>query len=136
MNVEAHRELTAEPTRTHIDLPGLLAMRCYAAMAIMLFHLIALPKLQIPAYLSFVPTNFSLGVPLFYTVSAFGLFVGYAGRIGSRAELREFYILRFLRIAPLFYDGFLLSIVLDTGRQAVPDLPVHQFWTVHLQFSA
>lgn len=78
-------------------------MRCYAAMAIMLFHLVALPKLQIPDYLSFIPTHFGFGVPLFYIVSAFGLFVGYAGRIQSRADLREFYTRRFLRIAPLFY---------------------------------
>jgi peptidoglycan/LPS O-acetylase OafA/YrhL len=68
-----------------------------------LFHLVALPKLEIPVYLSFIPTHFGYGVPLFYTVSAFGLFVGYAGRIGSRAELREFYLRRFFRIAPLFY---------------------------------
>ncbi|MER8573382.1 acyltransferase [Mesorhizobium sp. M1409] len=103
MNVEVLRGQAAETARARIDLPGLLAMRCYAALAIMLFHLIALPKLQTPTYLSFIPTHFGFGVPLFYIVSAFGLFVGYAGRIGSRSELREFYLRRFFRIAPLFY---------------------------------
>lgn len=103
MNVGVLRGQATEAAPARIELPGLLAMRCYAALAIMLFHLIALPKLQIPDYLSFIPTHFGFGVPLFYIVSAFGLFVGYAGRIGSRAELREFYLRRFFRIAPLFY---------------------------------
>lgn len=76
MNVGAIEGQTVEAARARIELPGLLAMRCYAALAIMLFHLTALPKLQIPGYLSFVPTHFSFGVPLFYIVSAFGLFVG------------------------------------------------------------
>ncbi len=78
-------------------------MRCYAALSIFLVHLIALPKLPIPTYLWFLPAHFGNGVPLFYIVSAFGLFVGYRGRIKTRQELREFYLRRFLRIAPLFY---------------------------------
>ncbi|MES0002674.1 acyltransferase [Mesorhizobium sp. M0051] len=85
-------------------------MRCYAAISIVLVHLIALPQLQVPSYLWFVPAHFGNGVPLFYIVSAFGLFVGYSGRIGRRQELREFYLRRFLRIAPLFYFMMLIYI--------------------------
>ncbi|RWC32694.1 acyltransferase [Mesorhizobium sp.] len=110
MNVEIDRGRTLAVAKSRIELPGLLAMRCYAALSIVLVHLIALPKLQIPGYLWFVPTHFGNGVPLFYIVSAFGLFVGYSGRIGTRQELREFYLRRFLRIAPLFYFTMLFYI--------------------------
>ncbi|WP_181176339.1 acyltransferase [Mesorhizobium sp. B2-3-5] len=108
MNVEVAGKQTQ--TTARIELPGLLAMRCYAALAIVLVHLIALPKLPLPAYLNFIPMNFGYGVPLFYIVSAFGLFVGYAGGLGSRLELRDYYVRRFRRIAPLFYFVMLFYI--------------------------
>ncbi|MER8411806.1 MULTISPECIES: acyltransferase [unclassified Mesorhizobium] len=110
MNVEIDRRFVVKDAHSRIELPGLLAMRCYAALSIVLVHLIALPKLQIPGYLWFVPTHFGNGVPLFYIVSAFGLFVGYSGRIETRQELREFYLRRLLRIAPLFYFIMLFYI--------------------------
>ncbi|MER8674726.1 MULTISPECIES: acyltransferase [unclassified Mesorhizobium] len=98
-----------EDGSARIELPGLLAMRCYAALAVLLVHLITLPKLPIPAQLSFIPTHLIYGVPLFYVVSAFGLFVRYSGRIETQADLRDFYTRRFFRIAPLFY--FMMFIV-------------------------
>lgn len=103
MNPTIRDQSNAKTARARVELPGLLAMRCYAAMAIVLFHLIALPHLQVPPYLSFISTHFGFGVPLFYTVSAFGLFAGYAGRIDSLVDFRAFYLRRFFRIAPLFY---------------------------------
>lgn len=103
MSINISERSPSRAAHIRIELPGLLAMRCYAAMAIVLFHLVALAPLRTPNYLSFVSTHFGFGVPLFYTVSAFGLFVGYGDRINTRGELREFYLRRFLRIAPLFY---------------------------------
>ncbi|WP_181182962.1 acyltransferase [Mesorhizobium sp. B3-2-1] len=103
MRSEIEKANALEDAHSRIELPGLLAMRCYAALSIVLVHLIALPRLQIPSYLSFIPAHFGNGVPLFYIVSAFGLFVGYRGKIETRQKLREFYLRRFLRIAPLFY---------------------------------
>ncbi|MBZ9720348.1 acyltransferase [Mesorhizobium sp. AD1-1] len=102
MNIEIRPVLTENKT-ARIDLPGLLAMRCYAALSIVLFHMVWLTKLEIPDYLGFVRSHFGYGVPLFFIVSAFGLCVGYSGKIGSRDDLREYYLRRFLRIAPLFY---------------------------------
>ncbi|TGT85100.1 MULTISPECIES: acyltransferase [unclassified Mesorhizobium] len=110
MGFEIDKERDAKASNLRIELPGLLAMRCYAALSIVLLHLIELPKLQIPSYLWFVPTHFGNGVPLFYIVSAFGLFVGYSGKIETRQELRNFYLRRFLRIAPLFYFMMLFYI--------------------------
>ena len=83
-------------------------MRCYAAISIVLFHLVWLTKLQIPDYLWFIRSHFGNGVPLFFAVSAFGLFVGYSGKLSTRAELRDYYLRRFLRIAPFFY--FMMAI--------------------------
>ncbi|MER9723810.1 MULTISPECIES: acyltransferase [unclassified Mesorhizobium] len=103
MNLAISRAQAVDAYAARIELPGLLAMRCYAALSIFLVHLIALPNLPIPSQLSFILTHFGYGVPLFYAVSAFGLFVGYSGNIKTRADLREFYLRRFFRIAPLFY---------------------------------
>lgn len=110
MNTGSKNGEELAPPKLRIELPGLLAMRCYAALSIVLAHLIALPKLNIPSYLWFVPAHFGNGVPLFYVVSAFGLFVGYGGKIETREELRDFYLRRFLRIAPLFYFVMLFYI--------------------------
>lgn len=126
MNVETDREGDLGVSNLRIELPGLLAMRCYAALSIVLVHLIELPKLQIPSYLWFVPTHFGNGVPLFYIVSAFGLFVGYSGKIETRQELREFYLRRFLRIAPLFYFTMLFYIPLCRAMWGTT-IPLSQF---------
>lgn len=95
--------MTSNTASERHNLPGLLAMRWYAALSIVLVHLIALPKLRLPEYLTFVPNSFGNGVPLFYIVSAFGLFVGYHSKLQTRDQLAEYYRRRFFRIAPLFY---------------------------------
>jgi peptidoglycan/LPS O-acetylase OafA/YrhL len=90
-------------TKPPNKLPGLEALRFFAAAAIIIFHTTLLPGLVVPSSFSFVPTHFGNGVPLFYAVSAFGLFYGYRERLHSFGEVGEFYLRRFLRIAPLFY---------------------------------
>lgn len=103
MNIEARQPLSKTQNAPRVELPGLLAMRCYAAVSIVLFHLVWLTNLEIPPYLGFIRSHFGNGVPLFFIVSAFGLFVGYSEKLETRADLREYYWRRFLRIAPLFY---------------------------------
>lgn len=107
------------------NLPGLLAMRWYAALAIVLVHLIALPKLRLPGYLWFVPNYFGNGVPLFYLVSAFGLFVGYHSRLQTKDQLAEYYRRRFFRIAPLFY--FMMLAYIPLGWHWGHKVPISQY---------
>lgn len=92
----------ARPT-SRTELEGLIAVRFFAAATIILYHLVTIPALAAPRSLGFIEKYFSYGVPLFYMVSAFGLFYGYAGRFDGPDALVQFYKRRFFRIAPLFY---------------------------------
>lgn len=84
-------------------LEGANAGRFFAAMSIVVFHLVGIPKLEIPGYLWFINSYFGQGVPLFYVLSSFALCYGYFGRLSSFGQVIEFYSRRFFRIAPLFY---------------------------------
>jgi peptidoglycan/LPS O-acetylase OafA/YrhL len=85
------------------QLEGANAVRFWAAMSIVLFHLALLPKKELPAFLSVIPNFAGFGVPLFYVLSAFALSYGYYASLESGAAIRRFYARRFFRIAPLFY---------------------------------
>ena len=85
------------------QLEGANAVRFWAAMSIVLFHLALLPKKELPAFLSVIPNFAGFGVPLFYVLSAFALSYGYYGSLESGVAIRRFYARRFFRIAPLFY---------------------------------
>lgn len=91
-----------------LKLLGLEAVRCYAAILIILFHLVHLAKLETPQSLSFVASHFGFGVPLFYMVSAFGLLLGYHNNLNTQADYKSYYLRRFFRIAPLFY--FMIAV--------------------------
>jgi peptidoglycan/LPS O-acetylase OafA/YrhL len=52
--------------------------------------------------------NLAFGVPLFYAISAFSLFLGYEHALDSPSGLKKFYVRRFFRIAPLFYAMLLV----------------------------
>jgi peptidoglycan/LPS O-acetylase OafA/YrhL len=86
-----------------VQLDGANAARFYAALSIVLFHLLALTKIEIPPYLTFIKNYGGFGVPLFYVLSAFALSYGYNDKLQTTAEVRNFYSRRFFRIAPLFY---------------------------------
>ena len=86
-----------------VKIDGLDALRFIAAAAIVLFHLVRMPNLAIPPYFSVIPERFGLGVPLFYMISAFGLALGYSGKLVGSEALLDYFRRRFFRIAPLFY---------------------------------
>jgi peptidoglycan/LPS O-acetylase OafA/YrhL len=87
--------------RTKLD--GLTAARFYAALMIVIFHVAAMPELSLPQWLESICKNLTLGVPLFFLVSAFSMCFGYSGKLGSGEQVRDYAIRRFFRIAPLFY---------------------------------
>jgi len=84
-------------------LDGIESLRAYAALGIILFHLIGSGHVNVPDSLGFIKTHFGLGVPLFFVVSGFSLAYGYWGRLSSESQLRTYFLRRFARIAPLFY---------------------------------
>ena len=93
-------------------LDGIESLRAYAAVAVILFHLVWVGSASVPAALSFVGSHFGYGVQLFFVVSGFSLAYGYSGRLHSEAELGSYFLRRFARIAPLFYVVMVFQLVM------------------------
>ena len=85
------------------QLDGANAVRFWAAMSIVFYHVALLPEKDLPAFLWVIPSFAGFGVPLFYVLSAFALSYGYYGKLETGTAIRHFYARRFFRIAPLFY---------------------------------
>lgn len=85
------------------QLEGANAVRFYAALAIILYHIVKLTRMEVPPFLDFIGRSGGFGVPLFFVLSGFVLCVGYVGRLDGRRQIEGFYVRRFFRIAPLFY---------------------------------
>ena len=94
-------------------LSGVESLRGLAALMILLFHVVELMKVPLPHGLGFVRSHFGLGVPLFFTLSGFVLAYGYADKLaaGDKIVIKEFYLRRFFRIAPLYYAMMLTWMV-------------------------
>lgn len=88
---------------TKLNLTGLNALRGLAAISIVIFHVHGIPNLPLPPQLSFIQNFLGLGVPLFFVISAFSLFLSTRSRVGSDGWLSAYVIRRVMRIAPLFY---------------------------------
>jgi peptidoglycan/LPS O-acetylase OafA/YrhL len=84
---------------------NLQSLRGLAAVMIIFYHMVELSRVKIPHGLSFISTHFGVGVPLFFALSGFVLSLGYSDKLSSGGinQIRNFYIKRFFRIAPLFY---------------------------------
>jgi len=86
-------------------------LRAYAALAIILFHLVVSGGAKLPDTFSFISTHFGFGVPLFFVVSGFSLAYGYWGRFNGEESLGHYFTRRFTRIAPLFYTMLVFQLV-------------------------
>ncbi len=84
-------------------LDGLHSLRAWAALSIVIFHTFGIANLPLPSELRFVQNYLGLGVPLFFVISSFSLFLSTAPRVGSTDWLGAYLIRRVFRIAPLFY---------------------------------
>ncbi|MGB7270732.1 MAG: acyltransferase [Albidovulum sp.] len=82
---------------------GLTALRGFAAMMVVLVHVWGIHQFALPDTLINIIPHLTLGVPLFFVISAFSLFVSTTARIDQPGWLNDFLTRRFMRIAPLFY---------------------------------
>jgi peptidoglycan/LPS O-acetylase OafA/YrhL len=84
-------------------LPGIHGLRGLAALAIVLFHMVHLAKVAVPVPFSFIPRDFGKGVHLFFVLSAFSLLHSTEHTMGNPSWVKEYFVKRFFRIAPLYY---------------------------------
>jgi peptidoglycan/LPS O-acetylase OafA/YrhL len=113
MHHASRGEAAVTDTKPHANrphLPGVEALRGYAAFAIVIFHVIHLTQAAVPQSLEFMKWFFGFGVPLFFVVSAFSLAYGYAGKLSEGKHIGEFYLRRLFRIAPLYYLAILAQL--------------------------
>lgn len=84
-------------------LVGLNSLRGIAALALIVFHVRGIPKLECPFIFNKIIDHFGSGVPLFYAISAFSLSLGYDVIMVQPDGIAHFYLRRIFRIMPLFY---------------------------------
>jgi peptidoglycan/LPS O-acetylase OafA/YrhL len=77
------------------------ALRAIAAILIVIGHSDGI--LTLPGYLFWIRNSFFYGVQLFLIIAGFSLSYAYYEHLRTQAEVRDYFIHRFFRIAPLFY---------------------------------
>src|ERR1043165_1258688 len=93
-------------------LDGIEALRGFAALSIILFHVVWIAPVSLPKTIAVLKYFLGMGVPLFFVISAFSLAYGYLGRLDRGEGLVAFYVRRIARIAPLFYFMLAVHLVL------------------------
>ena len=82
------------------------AIRGLAIMAVLLVHCGQHGTNHYPAPITQAIVNGQMGVQLFFVMSAFTLFLSYVNRQGrERFAIRNFFIRRVFRIAPMYWLG-------------------------------
>lgn len=116
-------------TEPYVRLDFLDALRFFAIIYVVISHLILIPQpnLAIPEWIApFLINGGDAGVSLFFVLSAFSLSYAMDKRSGENMLLRNFYIRRFFRIAPLFY----LMMEIYWIRDAVVFDVLHPVWEI------
>lgn len=98
-----------------IIIPGLQAIRGISASLIIYFHVWALCGFSGKSkVLDSIVGNFDSFVRMFFLLSGFALLCGYEKNLlNDEASLRNFYIKRFFKIAPVFYLAMVCQILLS-----------------------
>ncbi|MGI8419347.1 MAG: acyltransferase family protein [Candidatus Levyibacteriota bacterium] len=106
MNIQKSHEISSHLTRyAYID-----SLRGLAVIGVLLAHVSHYSNIVYPSWLQILTAADvgPRGVQLFYVVSAFTLCLSFSNRKSMEKHvLRNFYIRRFFRIAPLFYLAIL-----------------------------
>ena len=116
-------------TRDPGHLDHLDALRGIAVLGVVLVHSFVWfgHPLVLPGSVASVAFSGQRGVQLFFIISAFTLFLSHDQRKGESAPLRNFFIRRICRIAPMFWLAALLSYLwlrpwFGTPAQFLPSL--------------
>jgi len=90
------------------------ALRGIAILGVIILHTHQSVK-DLPSWLRTIANQGAMGVELFFIISAFTLFLSLAIR-NEPNKTFNFFIRRFFRIAPLFFFGILLYLLIDGFR--------------------
>lgn len=101
---------------------ALESLRGVAAISVLVYHVAYIPGRWTPTGLDlFIGPLGLYGVPLFFVLSAFVLWYGYASDGRVRGGTAHFYRRRFFRIAPLYYLILLVHILFIVDRATIRD---------------
>jgi peptidoglycan/LPS O-acetylase OafA/YrhL len=91
------------------------SLRGLAALYVVVYHMMVVPDphLKVPHWAQLVVFYGATAVALFFVVSAFSLCHTMMAHSGQPGAVRDFYIRRFFRIAPLFYAMLVFTAVRD-----------------------
>lgn len=112
----SNHSITKDRTEPFIRLDFLDALRFFAIVYVVISHLVLIPQpnLLIPEWIApFIINGGDAGVSLFFVLSAFSLSYSMDARSGETMLVRNFYIRRSFRIAPLFYILMVLYWIRD-----------------------
>jgi len=85
---------------------GIDALRAIGALMIVIGHFSTafIPsEFDVPTYVTAIQNSFGFAVQLFFIIAGFTLSYRYYNRLNNKSELKNYYIIRFFRIAPVFY---------------------------------
>jgi peptidoglycan/LPS O-acetylase OafA/YrhL len=90
------------------------ALRGYAILTVIMVHVSQTDSLKLPqSMMNFFATG-ARGVQLFFVVSAFTLFYSFYNRLNKEEKpIRNFFIRRFFRIAPMYYLAIIYYVSRD-----------------------
>lgn len=101
---------SSQPVRGRLHGPDVL--RGFAAIGVVLFHVYYLSGAPKTALIGFFVGRLDFFVRLFFALSAFAIAYAYSARLNSQSDMRNFYLKRFFRLAPLFYFVMLCGALL------------------------
>ena len=96
--------------KARIDGPDIL--RGFAALSVIIVHLIASSNIDFGHFITQVGNKFTASVTLFFAISAFSIAYAYNDEFFNKSDFKSFYIKRFFRLAPLFYFAMFIEGVM------------------------
>jgi peptidoglycan/LPS O-acetylase OafA/YrhL len=88
------------------DIPEITAMRGYASLGVVVYHMLIITNLWMPTLLTSMALTWNTGVDFFFVLSGFLLSAPFIAQAGKQ-DLRDYYVKRIFRILPVYY----LSVV-------------------------
>lgn len=108
------------------------ALRGWAILGVLTVHTAMFAEGDLPSWFRRVTAEGARGVQLFYVVSAFTLFLSMARRKAESASVRNFFVRRFFRIAPMFWVAMVFYLWRDglEPHYSLGDAPGISAWNI------